>query len=92
MGWLRQHKECHKMRGTALVVGAGANFRVRITEVEPQRSYEGPHRYVSPDVAFAAADALTRHRLGGHKCGPHCTGWVDVVDAKFDPSGATRTH
>jgi hypothetical protein len=92
MGWLRQHKDSQQVRGITLVVGAGADFRVHVTAAEPWRSYEGPHRYASPDIAFAAADALTRHRLGGHKCGPECTGWVDVIDAKSEFCGSTLNH
>jgi hypothetical protein len=70
------------------VIGGGGKFRVHVTAAQPPRSYESPHRYASPDIAFAAADALSRHRLGGHKCGEDCTGWVHVVDAPLVASDA----
>jgi hypothetical protein len=80
MGWLRQHKESRHVCGIALVVGEPGRFRVRLTEAEPRRLHEAPHWYSSLDIAFAAADAFTRHRLGGHKCNAACSGWVDPAE------------
>lgn len=91
MSWLRQHKESRHVRGLALVVGEGSKFRIRVTVEEPERSHEAPHSYVSPAIAFAAADALTRHRLG-HRCTADCTGWVNVGASGDRASYPTRIH
>ena len=91
MSWLRQHKESHHVKSLALVVGEGSKFRIRVTVEEPERSHEAPHSYVSPAIAFAAADALTRHRLG-HRCTADCTGWVNVGAPEEGASHPPRFH
>jgi hypothetical protein len=81
MGYLRQHRERGRVRAVALVVQEPKGFFVRLTEndLPARRSHEGLHYYASRDIAFAAADALARHWLGGHECHAGCTGWLEPV-------------
>jgi hypothetical protein len=82
--YLREHREAGDVRGVARVVGEPGRFSIRLTEGDPLRGrlyeggrlYEAGLRYASPDMAFAAADALVRHRFGGHECNGACTDWV----------------
>jgi hypothetical protein len=79
MSYLREHKEAGHSRGLALVVGEAGRFCVRLIEEDLPwfRSHDGLHNYPSRDLAFAAADALARHRLMGHECSSACTEWVE---------------
>jgi hypothetical protein len=82
--YLREHSESGSVRAVARVVGEPGKFFVRLTEGNPTlgrlyeggRLFEGFLHYDSPDIAFAAADALVRQRFGPHKCSAACTGWV----------------
>jgi hypothetical protein len=82
--YLREHSEAGNVRAVARVSGEPGRFSIRLTEGDPTsgrlyergRLYEGGFCYASPDIAFAAADALVRHRFGGHQCSGACTGWV----------------
>jgi hypothetical protein len=79
MGYMRQHSDAGHVRAVACVVGEPGRFLVRVTagDAPACRFYEGLHYYGSREIAFAAADALARHRLGGHECGAECSGWVE---------------
>jgi hypothetical protein len=79
MGYMRQHSDAGHVRAVACVVGEPGRFLVRLTEGDATAywSHEGLHYYDSRDIAFAAADALARHRLRGHECGAECSGWVE---------------
>jgi hypothetical protein len=82
--YLREHREAGSVRGVARVVGEPGKFFVRLTEGNPTsgrlyeggRLFEGSLYYCSPGMAFAAADALVRHRFAAHECSAACTGWV----------------
>jgi hypothetical protein len=82
--YLREHREADSVRAVARVLGEPGRFFVRLTEGDPTsgrlfeggRLYECSLCYGSPNLAFAAADALVRHRFGGHQCSAACTGWV----------------
>jgi len=79
MSYLREHREAGQFRGVALVVGEPGRFCVRLIErdLPSPRFYDGPGNYPSRDLAFAAADAMARHRLKGHICTAACTEWVE---------------
>jgi len=79
MGYMRQHSDAGHVRAVACVVGEPGRFLVRLTEGDAKRywSHEGLHYYGSREIAFAAADALARHRLEGHECGAECSEWVE---------------
>ena len=76
--YLREHSDGGNVRAVARVLGEPGKFVVRLTEGDPTsgRLYEGGLYYGSCGVALAAADALVRHRSGGHECSGACTGWV----------------
>ena len=77
MAWLRQHIEAGQVRAVAHVTADPGGYSVRLTEALPPRPpHESGHRYASRELAFAAADVLVRHRLGGHECGA-CSGWIE---------------
>lgn len=78
MAWLRQHIEAGQVRAVAHVAAEPVGYSLRLAEGAPLRDlHESGHRYTSRDLAFAAADALVRHRLGGHECGAFCSGWIE---------------
>jgi hypothetical protein len=84
MTYLRQHGEAGRLRAVVRVVGESGKFWVHLTEADPnsRRSHDGPTWYASRDIALAAADALARHRLGGHICSAACTVWLEPLDAQ----------
>ncbi len=78
MAWLRQHIEAGQVRMVAHVTVEPPGYIVRLTEALPPRAvHESGHRYTSRELAFAAAEVLVRHRLGGHECGLSCSGWIE---------------
>lgn len=81
MIYQRQHKESGRVWGVARVLGEPGKFHVRLIEGDTPsgRLHEGLHYYASRDIAFAAADALVRHRLGHHVCCEACTGWDEPL-------------
>jgi len=78
MAWLRQHIEGGQVRLVAHVIVDPAGYGVRLSEARSLRPvHEGGHRYRTRELAFAAADVLVRHNLGGHECGTVCSGWIE---------------
>ena len=88
MSWIKQHCESGRIVVVARVNpvsdAGGRGFGVFLAPASHDRdgseaSQEG-NCYSSRDGAFAAADALVKHRHGGHVCVGYCAGWV------LDPS------
>jgi hypothetical protein len=84
MAYLRQHSEGGVVRAVVHVVGEPGRFGVRLTEGDATsgRLHEGLHYYLSRDIAFAAADALVRHRIGRHECCDGCTEWSNAPEVR----------
>jgi hypothetical protein len=87
IGYLRSHIEGGQVRAVVRVLGEPGRFGVRLTEGDPSsgRTHEGLHYYASKDVAFAAADALVRHRIGNHECCDACTDWENQLTRPDSP-------
>ena len=83
MSFLRQHRETGEVRAVALVFGEPGKFRVRLSAGDPhsRRSHEGLHYYPSREIAFNAADVLTRHQIPDHECSNSCTSWMEPLRA-----------
>jgi hypothetical protein len=85
MSWVRQHLEAGRVVVVARVTIEGSQYAVRLAEPPAPGSIRPPEKpsphdanhYTSRDLAFAAADVLVRHRLGGHFCTNACSGWIE---------------
>jgi hypothetical protein len=84
LGYLRRHSEGGRVRAVVQVIGEPGKFGVRLTEGDQAsgRLHEGLHYYASRDIAFAAADALVRHRIGHHECCDACTEWGEPPEVR----------
>jgi hypothetical protein len=77
MTWLRQHWEGVQIVAVTMVSAEPRGYCVRLIEGSGTSRTDDDGHYSARTLAFDAADALVRHRCGGHACSSSCTAWLE---------------
>jgi hypothetical protein len=78
MHWLRQHCDARQIIVVARVSAEPGGYTVALVDSSKgEATAPIDNHYASREAAFTAADAIVRHRYGGHVCGTLCSGWAE---------------